>query len=303
VKGRNDSAQKKKLGLSRKQAVALAVVALFIVSSVSVISIAFFKPKPVFFSVNAVIIDELALDSPNSTFVKTVNTMLTRSGFNVSYVCNKSVTVDFFSELAKDNYGIIILRTHTAMREQGKTVDIFTSQPYSGSLYAQDQNENPPLLVEGNFNNSESNGYFAITSEFINDLDGSFPKSIIFMMGCWSLMPGYEQVAQAFISKGAAVCTGWSNMVLPGDTDSETIKLIGAMVQGSDVGSAVLETQPQSYFEGNSTITSKVGFYPTTASGLTLSYLLSETRNSAGLEAMVPKVIVVKKGWTISLFA
>jgi hypothetical protein len=157
------------------------------------------------------------------------------------------------------------------------------------------------LLVEGKFNNSE-NEYFAITSDFIKDLDGSFPKSIVFMMGCWSMMSGYEQVAEAFISKGAEVCTGWSNTVLPVDTDAQTVKLINAVLQGSNIGDAVLYyTQPQFY--NNNEITSKVGFYPTTAAGLTLSYLLSETRNSAAFEAMVPKVMVARRDWITSLFA
>lgn len=299
---KKSSTQGKKLGLSKRKALAFGMVAIFIISSVSIISLTLFKPQPVFFSTNAVIIDELALDSPDSTFVNSVTTMLGNSGFNVSYVCNESVTVNFFSELAKDNYGIIILRTHTAMREQGKTVDIFTSQPYSPTLYTQDQNQNPPLLVKGILNYSGEHDYFAVTSEFINDLGGSFPKSIVFMMGCWSLMPGYDQVAQAFISKGAEVCTGWTNTVLPAATDAQTIKLINAMVQGSNVGDAVLYyTQPQFY--NNDTIKSEIGLYPTTAAGLTLSYLLSQTRNSAALQAVVPKFTILRRDWLISLFA
>jgi hypothetical protein len=69
------------------------------------------------------------------------------------------------------------------------------------------------------------------------------------------------------------------------------------------VGDAVLGAQSYIYFEGDSEVTSKVGFYPTTAGGLTLSYLLSETRNSAAFEAMIPKVMVAKRDWITSLFA
>jgi hypothetical protein len=278
--------------LSRKQTLAIAAIAIIVVSSVSIISFELIKTSPTFFSMKAVIVDQLALDSPNDTFVNTVTQMLDQSSFNVSYA-RENADVSFFSRLAIDSYGIIILRTHTAMREDQKTVDIFTSEEYVNSLHTSEQARG--WIVEGIINNTTpQRNYFAITSDFIKNIDGDFPKSIIFMMGCWSLKSEYEQVAQAFVSKGATVCTGWSDLILPGDTDAETARLIGRMLDGSTVKDAVRDRY--STYQGNTgPIKSYLGYYPLTEGDLRLSDLVNEAKNSAAFEVLVQNVFIFSK--------
>ena len=193
------------------------------VSIASAVSYLSPKPQPRF-SLNAAIVDQLAEEIPNPTFVTNAETILENRGFNVTYY--NETDVNFFEKLAENDYGIIILRAHSALREpDNSTVDLFTSEPYNSSAYIEDQQNE--LLVEGILNYSTGvKNYFAITSNFINNLDGNFPQSIVIAMGCNTLVPGKEQLAEAFINKGAKAYIGWNGYVGDSDTDSQTIQLL-----------------------------------------------------------------------------
>src|SRR5213079_2343009 len=62
----------------------------------------------------AVIVDQLALTDENSAFVDQASQMLAGAGYQVDYVPQTNVTVDFYRGLAKRGYGFIVLRTHTS---------------------------------------------------------------------------------------------------------------------------------------------------------------------------------------------
>lgn len=276
--------QNSAMRFSKKHALTIVLVAIAIVSSIAIISYEILKPHPTFFSKRAVIVDQLAVDSPNSTFVNSVTAMLEMDGFNVSYA-RENATVDFFSRLAEGNYGIIILRTHMAMRQDQNTVDIFTSEEYNDYSHTSEVREG--LVVEGVINaTAPPTKYFAVTSDFILNMVGNLPKSIIIMMGCWSLRSGYDQVAKAFVSKGATLCTGWSDLVLPGDTDADTAKFISSLIHGGDMNNAVLGDF-YIYDTSNGSIKSSMSFYPSTESGLKLADLVNQASNSAAFEVPV----------------
>jgi hypothetical protein len=285
--------------LSQRRTLVAVLAIVLVGSAISAISLFLLRPQPLHFSMNAVIVDQLSLDFPNSTFVNNATAMLKDYGFDVSYVYNESVTVDFFHGLAKGNYGIIVLRTHTAMRNESdvKTVDIFTSELFGSSKHTDELDSGQ--LVKGILTYSGEKQYFAVTSEFIKRLDGSFPKSIVFMMGCWSNKAQYDQVAREFVSKGATVCTGWSEMVSPEKTDSETLRLISSVLQNETIQDAVDLTRSYIYFdEKGYTVKSEVRLCPQTsgAAGLRLPDLVSESQDSAGF-TMVVQRIIVRKHW------
>lgn len=259
---------------------ALITIIVIIVSSVSIISFTLLKPSPIAFSMNAAIIDQLATDFPNPQFVENATSLLKDHGFNVNYY-NESLTVEFFRKLAQDSYGIIMLRVHTALREDNKAVDIFTSETFSNSAHREEQNSGQ--LVKGVLNSSlgVQKEYFAITSRFIEDLDGSFPKSIILAMGCWSLKSGCEQLAKSFISKGARAYIGWTDLVLPQDTDDENIKLLKLLLENSTIDYCLSHTRSHTYFVNNQRITTQLASYPSSSISLRLSDLINETKTSA----------------------
>lgn len=275
-----ETSERKRLPLSRRRFAALIAIIVIIVSSISIVSFTLLKPSPIAFSMNAAIIDQLATDFPNPQFVENATSLLKDHGFNVTYY-NETLTVDFFKELAQKNYGIIMLRVHTALREDNKAVDIFTSERFSSSAYREEQDNGQ--LVKGVLNSSlgVQKEYFAITSKFIENLGGSFPKSIILAMGCWSLKSGCEQLAKTFISKGARAYIGWTDLVLPQDTDNENIKLLKLLLENNTIDYCLSRTRSHTYFVNNQRITTQLASYPSSSISLRLSDLINETKTSA----------------------
>jgi hypothetical protein len=244
----------------------LLTIVILVISIAFAVSYLSPKPQPPNFSLNAAIVDQLAQEIPNPTFVNDATTILESSGFKVTYY--NETDVNFFEKLAENDYGIIILRAHSALRlPDNSTVDLFTSEPFNSSEYSEDwQNE---LLVEGFLNNS-SQGYFAITSKFIDSLQGTFPQSIVIAMGCNTLVPGKDQMAEAFINKGAKAYIGWNGYVGDSDTDSQTIQLLTNLFTYNET---IYEAVNGGGGLWDLTYGSKMAYYPSAAGDLTISSL------------------------------
>jgi hypothetical protein len=233
--------KKKKAISTKKLAIISAFTALIIIST----AFYFFSEKNDVFSLKAVIVDQLAKDHSNPSFVENVTDLLEGKGFKVEYYCNETIDVSFFKSLAERRFGIIIFRVHTALRQDGSTVDLFTNEKWDSQKYGQEWERG--LIVYGNYSN-DPNLYCAITSRFIERLSGSFPKSIVFAMGCWSLKEGCEQLANAFIKKGAKAYIGWTDVILPEDTDNETLSLLKMLLDYDyTLGDAVNKTRTYNY--------------------------------------------------------
>jgi len=181
------------------------------------------------FSFKAAIIDQIGEDTPSSSasaheFNETVTSILENAGFNVSYHKSQSITVNFYKGLAKYNYGLIILRAHSALREDETLIDFFTSEEFKDGIYSDEQNNG--LLTRGNYTWQPGKFYFAITPKFVENLEGYFPKSIIIAMGCWSLKPNYEEMAEAFTKKGAKAYIGWTDALSMSHSDDSTVRFL-----------------------------------------------------------------------------
>lgn len=245
----------------------MLVLLIAVVSSVFLLLI---HPLPVLLSLKAAIIDQLGAELPNPAFVNNATTTLEAYGFEVTYY-NETIDVGFFKELAKRNYGIIILRTHSALRDDSKTVDLFTSERYVSSAHSYERENG--LVVKGTlYYTGASQEYFAVTSKFIENLEGAFPKSIVIAMGCWGLKPGLEQtLAGAFVRKGATAFLGWTNLVGYLHSDNETSKLLtNLFVYNKTLGEAVNATELDFDYW------SQMKYYPIEVSGLRISDLVAE---------------------------
>jgi len=248
-----------------------------------------FFQTPAKFSLKAAIVDQLWEHFPNEAFKDKATNLLREAGFNVSYFESESVNVTFYRELAEGAYGIIILRAHSALRANETIVDLFTSEPYDKSKYI-DYRSNG-LLTKGEylvpFEQETGQFYFAITPKFIESF-GNFPKSIIIAMGCWSLK--YYGMAQAFIDRGAKAYVGWTETVLPDDTDYETAKFLEKFLgENKTLASAIAITGSHIYHDPsiNITVTSRMDFYPPLPSvgDLKISDLIAEAKGSKTLTA------------------
>lgn len=245
----------------------MLVLLITVVSSIILLSI---HPLPVLFSLKAAIVDQLGEELPNPAFVNNATITLEAYGFNVTYY-NETINVDFFKELAKRNYGIIILRAHSALRDDNATVDLFTSERYVSSAHRYEQ-ENGLVVMGTLYYTEASPEYFAITSKFIENLEGTFPKSIVIAMGCWGLKPRLEQtLAGAFVRKGATAFLGWTNLVGYLHSDNETSKLLtNLFVHNRTLGEAVNATELDFDYW------SQMKYYPIEVSGLRISDLVAE---------------------------
>jgi len=278
---KKEAALKEKRRFSNKQLAILSTILVSIIVLGSVFSFLLLQ-KPNKFSLNAAIIDQLGKEFPNPQFVDNVTDILTAAGFNVTYHESNELNVTFFKGLAKYNYGIIILRVHSALRDDNSTVDLFTTEPFDEYAHVEDQKNK--LLVMGILNYSrDQKEYFAITSKFIESLEGTFPKSIVIAMGCWSLKSGCEQMAKAFINKGAKAYIGWTDVVLPKHTDNETIILLNMLLNNDyPLGFAVSKTRRYTYSSDGQTVTTQLHFYPASTDiyNLKISDMIAEVKAS-----------------------
>jgi hypothetical protein len=282
VRGSKVSSKRKKAISTKKLALISIFIALTIIFAALVASYFSSKENDVF-SLKAAIIDQLARNYPNPLFIGNVTKLLGDAGFSVECYFNETVNVEFFRSLAERRFGIIILRFHSALRQGGSPVDLFTSEKWDGNKYSQEWIED--LIVPGNYSD-DPNYYCAITYKFIESLSGRFPKSIIFAMGCWSLKQGCEQLAKAFIAKGAKAYIGWTDEILPRDTDNEMLILLENLIKKDyPLGYAVRNTNSYHYIGvlPNGTqvpITSKLRLYPDSeeVSSLKLSELINEAK-------------------------
>ena len=237
------------------------------------------------FSLKAAIVDQLSQNSPDVTFNATATNLLRNAGFTVSYFNSENVSVPFYEKLVEGDYGIIIFRAHSAMRVDEPIVDLFTSEEYDVNKYPQYTSTGllsraqylVPFLPETN------KSYFAITPNFVQHF-GSFPKSVIIAMGCSSL--NVTGMAQAFINRGATAYVGWTNIVLPNDTDYETTKFLEMFLsENKTLGISIKATYPpRNYYDPNKGIRvfSWMDFYPVNQSidELKISDLIAEAGKS-----------------------
>ncbi|MEM3579565.1 MAG: hypothetical protein QXL54_05025 [Candidatus Bathyarchaeia archaeon] len=214
--------------LNKKLMLASISLALLIIFSVIIYHV-FWRSSDVEFPLRAAIIDQVGANPPSSLeemrkFNETASLLLKNAGFEVHYYGSESITVSLYRRLAKENYGIIILRTHSAVRIQETLVDFFTSEEYKPGIYSSELNSG--LLAIGNYSWMPGKYYFAITPKFVEALEGSFPGSIIIAMGCSSLKSGYEEMADAFIKKDAKAYIGWTDPVSIIHSDNSTIRFL-----------------------------------------------------------------------------
>jgi hypothetical protein len=282
------SEEKKLLSNKKLAVVAIALVAV-IVSGFLLFRFPLQTPE-VEFSFKAAIIDQVGEALPSSPssaheFNETVTNLLKKANFTVSYHKSQSITVNFYKELAKGNYGIIILRAHAALREDETSVDFFTSEEFEEDNTYTD-------VTRGNYSWQPNKFYFAITPKFIENLEGYFPKSIIIAMGCWSLKADYEEMATAFIKKGARAYIGWTEAVGLPHSDNSTVRflqylLADNMTINGAIGKCNLIHDPE--FPGT------LAYYPSEISNYKLSNFTTEPIQGSFLFVMQVTSIIEKR--------
>lgn len=176
------------------------------------------------------IIDQLYLLESNPTFIAETTALLESYGFTVDLWQGEGITVDFYRELPQRGYQLIVLRVHSGILlsleeskiEPLKKTYLFTGETYTTTKYVAEQ------LTDKVSNALMTEDYpliFAVNSEFIQDCKGNFDNTLIIAMGCESLY--FDDMAIAFIAKGASVYIGWNTLVSLRYVDTATLDLLG----------------------------------------------------------------------------
>lgn len=226
------------------------LVCLFVFSSSTTI----YKAIPY----TAAIIDQLGITHPNATFIQNTKNTLTSAGFSVNYYNYSQITVDFYRQLPSKRYSLIILRVHSCVGEYTRLTSLYTSESYSEWAYQLEQTRDQVTavqIVEGR------SAYFAITSNFAKASDVC-NNSIVIMMGCDGLKK--NDMAEAFIEKGAGVYISWDGPVTAEHTDKAADQLLRNLVsKNQTIVEAIRTTMntvgPDPYYH------SRLAYYPSEA--------------------------------------
>ena len=197
------------------------------------------------FSYKVAIVDHLSLHQPNPNFNQTASAILEEAGFTVDYYPSEEVTVNFFRNLPKHDYGLLILRVHSGIGVvETDWVCLFTSERYTRSKYVDEQLAGR-IMAACYQNPPEPPYFFGINPDFVRlSTKGRFQNTIVIMMGCDGLR--YPTMAEAFISKGARAYISWDKAVLTSHTDKATIQLLRHLViEKQTIEKAVAETNKE----------------------------------------------------------
>lgn len=213
--------RKSKKVVHRRLFYIIILVSLFVVICFTVYNLFFLEDR----TWTATILDQLTIKKElvNTQFNSTCLTILEASGYNVHYYPGRDATISFFKDLPAKSGKIIIVRAHSAVRDNTEWVDLFTSEIFREGKYVD-------LAISKQISKAKmysyNDDYFAIGPTFVNSsMKGQFEDgSFIILMGCNSL--NYTSMAKALVGKGAKVVVGWTNWVDANYTDTITLQLL-----------------------------------------------------------------------------
>jgi hypothetical protein len=255
---------KRRLLKRRLTYLAVVMVALVIVGSLTYYLLSSKGPMTIGNTPKIAVVDQLGAMWPDPAFNQTIQGILNQTGLQVDYYPSEEVTVDFYRKLPSHNYKLIIFRVHSTASTQAKDmppwVVFFTSENYSGTAHTSEQADMRVVYVK--FLNSNQL-YFGITPTFVqNSMEGRFNNTFVIAMGCESL--NQTTMAEAFIERGAEAYIGWNGTVSASQTDGTTETLLRHLVtENQTVEEAVKQTMNE--VGTDPTDNSTLLFYPDTA--------------------------------------
>ena len=227
---------------------AAVLVGLAAVVAVAAISGVVILTRPDRTVPKVLIVDQLGQTFPNPTFLNEAGTLLAQAGYRVYYTPYQNVTVDFYRELGTDDYDIILMRAHVArLRDKatqklGDDALLFTSQPYSDTMYVKEQRARL-LTWAAYYEGAEL--YFGVMPEFITSaVEGNLHGATVVLMGCHGLRN--DKMAAALVKRGAKVVIGWDDLVSADHSDQATERLLQHLiVDKQSAGEAVAKTMAE----------------------------------------------------------
>jgi hypothetical protein len=226
----------------------------------------------------AAIVDQLSLTAPNPEFISEAFGLLEQAGYTVDYYPGEEATVRLFRDLPARGYDFVLLRVHSARREEadGKTDEavLFTAELIDLDYYgvvgvpsvaataiaeakAEGGQGSGLSLPEERLSQEElahvspvfydpGSGelpFFGLRPAFIEyDLVGTFDAgATLVLMGCDGLRS--SELGDAFLARGATTFVSWDRPVSSTHTDAATGKLLERLlIDKAPIDQAVSDT-------------------------------------------------------------
>jgi len=190
-----------------------------------------FITPPIPEGTSAAIVDQLYSNYPNEDFTSNVTENLEGFGFSVDVYQGDDVTVDLYRNLPAYDYELIIFRAHSGVIgpnpehpdvESRTGTYLFTNELFNRMKYTRERladELSPAYVLKGD------PVYFAIGPKFItHSMNGNFNNTVVIVDGCSCLH--FDDLAQAFTSKGASCYFAWDFSVELDYVDEATISLV-----------------------------------------------------------------------------
>lgn len=206
------------------------IIALFLAAFASIFVVNSQQmPSPIPEGARAAIVDQLYASYPNEEFTTKVTEELEDYGFEVDVYQGDAVTVDLYQNLPTYGYSLVVFRVHSGLispnsqaLESGIGTCLFTNEPYSQIKHLKEQLNDEVSRAK------VAEGYpyvFAVGPKFIiNSMKGNFDDTVVIVGGCSALYN--DDLAQAFIAKGASAYLAWDATVDLDYVDEAIISLI-----------------------------------------------------------------------------
>jgi hypothetical protein len=206
--------------------------------------------------------------------MRELTAQLRGDGFEVSVFAAREVDVDLYRSLPDMAFDLIIFRAHSGLitGEEGPVSEttLFTNEPYTELKHVGDQLAD--RLARGRMRENDRL-VFAINHKFVREsMEGEFDDTVIIMMGCSCLH--LEDLAGAFLDKGALAYLAWHATVDLGYVDRATLHLLEQLcVSDMTVAAAVKDTMAR--VGPDPKFGAKLKYRPSSAGGKTLWELTS----------------------------
>jgi len=212
---------KKTQGKPQKRSFRWLWVALVLFIVVLAVIVAFHRSQfitpPIPEGTSAAIVDQLYSNYPNGGFTSNVTEDLEDFGFKVDVYQGDDVTVDFYRNLPIYDYQLIVFRVHSGAISPNPEGDVapttgtylFTNEPFNRMKYTREllgDELAAAYVLKGD------PVYFVIGPKFItHSMHGNFNNTVVIVDGCSCLH--FDDLAQAFTSKGASCYLAWDHTV------------------------------------------------------------------------------------------
>jgi len=192
----------------------------------------------------AAIIDQLNPSLPDPAFIEQTTSILQNDSFKVDYYQGAQITVDLYRKLPSLGYSLILFRAHSGLLGNGSKTNqktcLFTNQLYSPTSEIGDQLTN--RLVQARVNQDPP--LFGIGADFVShSMQSQFNGTTVIMMGCSSLES--DDLARAFVAKGASLYTGWNAEVDLGYVENATLTLLNRLAGNNLLPAAAIKETMQ----------------------------------------------------------